>query len=64
MCLQFSFNATVVKPYLCEFPLIMLSFQGEKGAKGDPGPMGLPVSLMVSTIILQYKNMETLSVTH
>lgn len=23
----------------------VLSFQGEKGVKGDPGPMGLPVCI-------------------
>lgn len=26
------------------FILILFSLQGEKGVKGDPGPMGLPVS--------------------
>jgi len=30
-------------------------FQGEKGAKGDPGPMGLPVSIYNKIILFKKK---------
>jgi hypothetical protein len=38
----------------------MLSFQGEKGAKGDPGPMGLPVSIYNKIISFHFIYLITL----
>ena len=35
--------------------IIISKFQGEKGVKGDPGPMGLPVSIQTIRIIHFFK---------
>lgn len=35
---------------------VNVMFQGEKGSKGDPGPMGLPVSISMWRHRLQWSS--------
>lgn len=37
-------------------PIVRLfdHFQGEKGVKGDPGPMGLPVSNILTAEVVKF----------
>jgi hypothetical protein len=39
--------------------MVTLSFQGEKGAKGDPGPMGLPVSPNCYVFVIKLFNIKS-----